>query len=242
MPELPQLLVAVGVFLGAATSGLMGFAFSAAAGAILVHVLRPSDAVPLMMMCSIGVQGASLVSLRHAMDWRGSMTLVAGGVVGLLPGLYLLFHVDAGTFRLGFGLFLATYATVMLVRPAVLQVERMGGRLHDMVVGFAGGMVGGLTAMPGALPVMWCQLRGLPKDQQRGLVQPFIALMQALAVALLFCRGKVSAGNLETLVMSLPALAAGTAVGLVLFRRVSDVRFRRAVLAVLFLSGLTLVA
>lgn len=242
MPELPHLLVAVGVFLGAAVSGLLGFAFSAAAGAILVHVLRPSDAVPLMMMCSIGVQGASLVSLRHTMDWRGSMTLIAGGAFGLLPGLYLLFHVDAATFRLGFGLLLATYSALMLLRPTALHFERMGGRLHDVVVGFAGGMVGGLTAMPGLLPVISCQLRGLPKDQQRGLVQPFIALMQALALALLFFRGKVSVGNLDALVMNLPALVAGTALGLALFRRVSDVRFRRAVLTVLFVSGLTFVA
>src|SRR5258707_948763 len=45
------LLVSAGIFAGAVVSGLMGFAFSAVAGAILLHVLPPTEAVPLMMAC-----------------------------------------------------------------------------------------------------------------------------------------------------------------------------------------------
>ena len=44
--------------------------------------------------------------------------------------------------------------------------------------GVAGGVVGGLTAMPGALPTNWCDLRGVAKEVQRGEVQPFIAAMR----------------------------------------------------------------
>src|SRR4029453_3926971 len=37
-----------------------------------------------------------------------------------------------------------------------------------------------LTAMPSAVPTLWCDLRGLSKDQQRGIVQPFMVAMQAV--------------------------------------------------------------
>ena len=40
----------------------MGFAFSAVAGAVLLHVLPPAEAVPLMMACSIVTQAISLVA------------------------------------------------------------------------------------------------------------------------------------------------------------------------------------
>lgn len=35
--------------------------------------------------------------------------------------------------------------------------------------------------MPGAIPTIWCDMRGMPKSDQRGLVQPFIAIMQLFA-------------------------------------------------------------
>src|SRR5882757_7867108 len=49
------LLLSAAVFAGAFVSGLAGFAFSAVAGGILLHVFLPLEAVPLMMACSIGV-------------------------------------------------------------------------------------------------------------------------------------------------------------------------------------------
>jgi uncharacterized membrane protein YfcA len=238
---LADLLVGVGVFAGATVSGLVGFAFSAVAGGILVHILRPSDAVPLMMVCSIGVQGASLLFLRHKMEWRGSMMFIVGGAFGILPGLYLLFHLDTATLRVGFGLFLAIYSGFMVLRPTGCHSRKMGGCLHDVAVGFAGGLIGSVTAMPGALPTIWCQLRGLSKDQQRGLVQPFIAFMQIIALALLVSRGKFSANSFQILAISLPALAAGTALGFALFGRVNETHFRRVVCAVLLVSGFALV-
>ena len=174
------LILSAGVFAGAVVSGLVGFAFSAVAGAILLHVLPPVEAVPLMMVCSLVPQAVSLVALRGTVKWRGNPVLIAGGALGILPALYLLHHIDARSFRIGFGLFLAAYATYMLFRPAIALMREAPGRLHDAAVGFGGGLIGGLTAMPGALPAISCDLRGMPKNQQRGQVQPFIIVMQVL--------------------------------------------------------------
>jgi hypothetical protein len=227
------LLVSAGIFAGAVVSGLMGFAFSAVAGAILLHLLPPTEAVPLMMACSIITQSVSLYALRRSLQWRGSAGLIAGGVIGLLPSLYLLYHVDAKIVRVGFGAFLVAYAAWMLLRPRTACLQDAAGRLRDAAVGFGGGLIGGLTAMPGAVPTIWCDLRGLPKDQQRGLVQPYIAAMQVLALALMVSRNTLPTQALLNVTLTLPALAAGAILGVVLFRRVSDAWFRTAVLGVL---------
>ena len=99
--------------------------------------------------------------------------------------------------------------------------------------------------MPGALPTMWCELRGVPKDQQRGLVQPYITAMQVSALAVMVWHNSLSpARRLLNLTFGLPALAAGAGaeLGVVMFRRVDgDAVFRRAVLAVLLGAGLALV-
>lgn len=237
--DFSQWLVALAVFAGAVVSGFTGFAFSAVAGAILLHVLPPGEAVPLMMICSVIVQSISLVSLRRHVDWRGSATLIVGGLIGLPPALYLLLHADAAAFRIGFGIFLAAYAGYMLFRRAARRLPHAIGPRYEGAIGFAGGLVGGLTAMPGVAPTIWCDLRGIAKDQQRGLVQPYITAMQIAALAILAARHGLSRVMVEHILICLPVLAAGVFVGLMLFGKVNDGVFRRVLLGVLLLSGLT---
>jgi uncharacterized membrane protein YfcA len=235
------LLLSAAVFSGALVSSLAGFAFSAAAGAILLHVFPPVEAVPLMMLCSIAVQVTTLLTLRQSMQWRGSLVLICGGVLGIPPAVYLLQNADISMFRVGFGVLVASYAAYMLFRPALNYLKQMEGQLRNALIGFGGGFIGGLTAMPGALPTIWCDLHGLPKNQQRGLVQPFIAVMQILALALMLARHSLSSKLWIDLAVSLPSLAAGTALGILIFRRVDDALFRRIILAILLFSGLALV-
>ncbi|MFN3658974.1 MAG: sulfite exporter TauE/SafE family protein [Pseudolabrys sp.] len=226
-----------GVFAGAVVSGLVGFAFSAVAGAILLHVLPPTEAVPLMMACSIVTQAVSLVALRKTVKWRGHPVLIAAGALGVLPALFVLHHIDPRVFRIGFGAFLVAYAGYMLLRPAIASGGDTQGRLRHALVGFGGGLVGGLTAMPGALPTIWCDLRGMPRNLQRGLVQPYITVMQLFALTLMLSNDRLSAQTLLNVTFSLPALAAGAMLGVVLFRKVNDALFRSVTLVVLMFAG-----
>ena len=142
-------LLSVAVFLGAFISGLAGFAFSAVAGAILLHMFQPLEAVPLMMACSITVQAANLFALRKSMQWKTSLVFIAGGLLGIPIAIYFLQNVDTGNFRLGFGILVSLYATYALFRPTPACLHQMESHSRNALVGFGGGLVGGLTAMPG---------------------------------------------------------------------------------------------
>ena len=173
-------LLSVAVFFGAFVSSLAGFAFSAVAGAVLLHMFQPLEAVPLMMACSVLVQAANLWALRKSIRWRESLTLILGGLLGVPTALWLVHNVDARTFQQVFGMTIAIYSSYMLFKPSLSYIQQMS-QSRTAVIGFCGGLIGGLTAMPGALPTIWCDMHGLPKTQQRGLVQPFIAAMQIFA-------------------------------------------------------------
>ena len=58
--------IIIGVFLGALVSGFSGFAFSAAAGAVPIHILEPHETIPLMMGCSIISQMITMLTLRRS--------------------------------------------------------------------------------------------------------------------------------------------------------------------------------
>lgn len=145
MPGLDSfLLLSVAVFFGAFVSGLAGFAFSAVAGAILLHVLQPLEAVPLMMACSIGVQATNLWALRNSIRWKESAVLILGGILGVPLALWLLHNADARAFQRGFGLMIAAYSGYMLFKPGLGRLQEMS-RSRTAMVGFGGGVIGGLT-------------------------------------------------------------------------------------------------
>jgi uncharacterized membrane protein YfcA len=237
----PEVFLCLAMFFGGFISGVSGFAFSAVAGAVLLHVYPPKFAVPLMMICALLAQLYSVVRLRRRLEWSQSLRLIVGGMLGMPLGLWALRAVDAHDFRIGFGIFLSAYAAYMLFWPTTVTFKAFAGNLTSVAIGFVSGIVGGLTAFPGALPTMWCDLRGLPKDLKRGITQPFIAFMQFFGFSLALLHGDVSENLFWDLAISLPALAIGTVLGLAAFGKVNDLMFRRIVLTALLISGLALI-
>jgi uncharacterized membrane protein YfcA len=189
------LLLSTAVFAGAFVSGMAGFAFSAVAGAILLHVFQPSEAVPLMMACSVGVQASTLLTLRQHIRWKQSLFLIAGGLLALPIAIYLLESADTRSLQIAFGGLITAYAAYSLFRPALSPIPSIDHQGRNILIGFGGGLIGGLTAMPGALPTIWCDMHGMPKDQQRGLVQPFIAAMQVSALMLMLSRHELPSNH-----------------------------------------------
>jgi uncharacterized protein len=235
-------ILVAAVFLGAVVQGFSGFAFSAVAGAILLQVQSPASAIPLLMICSLLIQGYVLLKLRAVISLRGSLPYIAGGSAGVMLATLAFDLIDPRVFRPMFGAFLTLYAFSTLLRPRTLlsAKERPAAKT---AVGFAGGLIGGLTAMPAVALVIWGDANGMPRLAQRAIIQPFIAAMQSLAlVSLLLTAPAATAGTMQHLPFAVPALFAGAALGLFLFGKVSDAGFRRAVSGLLLGSGIALMA
>ncbi len=90
---------------------------------------------------------------------------------------------------------------------------------------------------------IWCGMKGWDKARQRGVYQPFILIMQVLALlAIEFVAPVVAAGpGLGAAAWTfIPAALLGTCCGLAIFKRLTDVQFARAVNVLLIASGLGL--
>ncbi len=86
-----------------------------------------------------------------------------------------------------------------------------------------------------------CGLRGWPKDVQRTIFQSVAVAIFAMSALWLGAKGTVTADTIKFFVMGLPFLLAGTWLGLRLFGRIDEAMFRKAALALLFVSGAALI-
>jgi uncharacterized membrane protein YfcA len=120
--------------------------------------------------------------------------------------------------------------------------NNFGGRSGEVIVGFIGGVLSGMLALPGIPVVIWCNLRGYGKDKQRGLSIPFNFAMLLVTVALTGLKGNYSDPTTQAqLFFAVPVAMIGWSIGVRCFKKISEASFRRFVMFVLFCSGLALI-
>ena len=226
-------------FLGAVTTGVAGFAMGLVVSGIWLHILTPVQTVTLMVSYSVLLQGYGVWKLRHALSWRKVAPFIIGGAIGVPIGAMLLAYVNPAYLRAGVGLVLLLYSIYYLARPALEPVQ--GGVPADLGIGFLNGLLGGLTGLVGIVVVIWCQLRGWPKDVQRTVFQPVIITTSAMTAVWLGASGAITADTVKLFLLGLPMLLAGTWVGMRLYGRLDEASFRKVVLVLLLLSGIFLV-
>lgn len=236
------LWISLAVLAGSLVSSIAGFAFSAICGAMLFHLVDdPVRAVQIMMVCSVGGQSLMVWVLRRDIPWRALSVFLAGAAVGLPLGIFVLLHARPAVYAHAVGLLIVLYAVFMMVRRSA--TVRRQNALFDAAAGFLGGVTGGAAAFPGAFVTIWCGFKGWPKEKQRALYQPFILIVQLVAIAVMALPGVAPEGRPAfdfDGVVHLPAMLLGAAIGMAFFRRLSDRQFSLAVNLLLVVSGLSL--
>jgi len=233
-------LIAAIVFAAALISSIAGFAFSALAGAALAQLsLAPTEAVEIMLVCSIAIQAYSVAALGGSIDWRRLAPFLAGGAVTVPVGIALLTRSSAAAFSLGLGVLLVAYGGYMLLRKSEIVVQ--GNRLADAAIGAVGGVTGGLAAFPGAFVTVWCGMRGWTKDEQRAVFQPYILAMQLVALALLHSSVPAAPSRPSALIL-VPTAMLAAHLGIAVFRKLSNRQFNYMVYGLLIAAGVTLLA
>lgn len=225
-------------FLGAVVSGLAGMGMGLVLLGMWAHILAPVQIAALIVGYSLLTVGYAIWTLRHALNWRRLAPFIIGGAVGAPIGAMLLTYIDPAKMRPAIGLLLVLYAVYALARPAFKPVQ--AGLKADVGIGVLNGLLGGLTGLVGIIVTIWCQLRGWPKDVQRGVFQPVMVAASAFTAASLIAAGTVSAETIELYLLGLPALLAGVWLGLNLYGRLDEAAFRKVVLLLLLVSGLAL--
>lgn len=230
-----------GAFAGGFVSGLAGFGNGLVALGIWLHVLQPAPAATLVAVCAVVAQAQTLPAIWHAFDRARTWPMVAAGLLGVPLGTFLLAYINLDAFRLAVGILLLAYSGFMLLGSAQRIEITWGGSCADAIVGFGGGILGGLAGLSGPLPTIWATLRGWGKDAGRAVFQAFNLTILAGTVAVHAAAGLITVELGQLLVLALPGTVLGAWLGASAYQRLSDRHFDQIVLGLLGISGLTLV-
>jgi uncharacterized membrane protein YfcA len=241
----PGLDVVAIVVLGAAVAGfvqgLSGFGFSLVAMSFWAWMIEPRIAAVLAVSGALTGQVLAAVTVRRGFHAARLLPFVAGGLLGIPLGMLLLPRLDPTSFRAFIGAVLAIWCPVMLFAAAIPRIT-VGGRVADACAGLVGGVMGPLGGATGAIPTLWCTLRGFDKDGQRAVIQNFNLATLAATFAGYLATGVITREMLPLLAIVVPAILLPVLLGARLYVGISELAFRRIVLGLLTASGVAMLA
>ena len=231
-------LLLAGAAAGGFINGLAGFGTALFALGFWLQAMPPAEAVALAASLSVlsGVQGVWVVR-RAVVPLRLAQFLLPA-LIGLPVGVALLQIVDSTVLKVLVGVLLLTYGGWFSLR----EIPRLTVQSSwwDRLVGFLGGVLGGMAGLSGALPMLWCVLRGWPKAQTRAVLQPFNVAVLAIAVLGYALLGELDRSFAIKLLIALPITLIAAQCGIALFARLSDARYTRLLVVLMLLSGVSL--
>jgi uncharacterized protein len=233
-------IVFAGALAGGLVNGLTGFGTALTVLGIWLYAIPPAVAATLVILCSAISQLQTLPMIWRTIRWEYVLAFVVPGLLGVPIGTYLLPNIDPRIFKIGIGVFLVAYTGYVLMRRAQMKVA-WGGAAADAVVGFAGGILGGIAGLSGVLPVVWTDLRGWSKDHRRGVVQIFNMAILSLALVSHAVSGLLTREVAVAAIAAVPGTIIGARLGAIIYRRIADRSYSRIIMTLLLVSGVILI-
>lgn len=237
----PIFVIALGAMAAGFVQGLSGFAFSLVAMSFWAWSVEPTLAAVLAVFGGLSGQILAALSVRRGFDLQRLLPFLIGGFVGIPLGTMLLPKLDIVLFKAVLGAVLVVWCPFMLFARHLPKIT-VGGRGADGVIGLIGGVCGGLGGFSGAIPTLWCTLRGMEKDAQRSIIQTFNLAMLGTTMLSYVIAGMVTCEMLPMFAVVLPAMLIPSLIGARIYIGISEATFRTIVLSLLTASGVALLA
>jgi uncharacterized protein len=217
--------------------GLAGFGIALVAMAFLPYFMPPATAIAVLTIYTVVFVIAIFGPVRRHLTPRGVAYLLVGTVLGTPLGVWILVAVSGSTLNRIIG---AVLVVVVVLEWAGVYPERLNGRRWALGAGLLAGVTGGAVGMPGPPVVLYSTTQGWSPQTIKANLQVFFFVNQVVILAGYWWAGVLTREVWRlSLSFALPA-AAGTALGILLFKHVDHAIFRRVVFAVLLVSGLVL--
>jgi uncharacterized protein len=216
--------------------------FGGAAGMPLLALVIPLKMlVPAWTLLSIASSVTILGRDRRHIASGSLLPFLPGCLLGIGLGLALFAWLDGQTLARGLGIFVLGYAIYSLWGTLTSGSPRAPGRVFASFASTLSGTVGALFGtMATVFMVMYLDTRRLGKDAFRATISAMLLILSVTRGIGYYAVGEFTQEALIVFAASLPAMLLGMYLGNRVHMRISELAFRRLVIAILAVSGLAL--
>ncbi|MFO8184783.1 MAG: sulfite exporter TauE/SafE family protein, partial [Candidatus Aegiribacteria sp.] len=198
------------LFLGACLQGLTGFGYSLFSLPLLVMLMPPSAAVPMLSVTSLFLNLLVLLRARRSLDIRRIVPLLISGAAALPAGIWLLRTADESLLRSVIGS-LVTLSSVMYLSGFRVRVRRE--RLAMVPVGLLSGILNGATTFSGPPVILFFANQEVARHRFRTSLTAYFIFLNIVAVTA-FSAGGLLPGELALKTAAFfPAVVVGALLG-----------------------------
>jgi uncharacterized protein len=228
-------LAAGGIVLLAATvQSAAGFGYTIIAVPLLAVVIGPAQALPVAWLTFLPLTVVMVLSLRTEVNWMIGWRLGLPGVPATLIGAWSLAHLPSRVLQALTGL----SVLALTFTPAPPRAAALGERAMDLLAGALAGLLGAAAGASGPPLVLAVSRHGLDRAQTRATLAWVFTLFSLATLTWLTLTGRIPPQSRTLLPGSVPPLAAGTALGSLLGRRLPEHATASTIRVLVLVSGL----
>ena len=245
MIEYYEIIANIAVFLAAVLQAATGVGLGMIVGPALILVMGSKSAIQVAIILNLSLSVLLLPGEIREIHWPSLKILVLGTVVGMPVGLLLISMLDLTGLKL-FAAITVSLCGVQLIhnryRQSATGTTNEAGAMTLPGASIASGIMTSSLAMPGPV-AMWALARkGIKAEQIRATLRGLFVISYALALLAHALRGMDWGLVIDSSLDLGIALAAGTAIGFLVKRRLPEWVLNNLLLGMLLVMGLSLFA
>ena len=222
-PEVLAWSIAIAALAGV-IRGITGFGGAMVMSPPLALLLGPLVTVPVVLLLESVAAAPMLLQTRREVRWNVIGPILATAVFMIPVGTYLLVSIDPQVMRRVIAAVVIVFSLLLLGGWRYAGSQRLATSLG--LGAFSGGMVGA-TSMGGPPVILYLLAGPDPIEVTRANLTYYVGFISLAAVAVLWLNGILGPGGLWLALALAPGYYIGMVLGIKLFSRFNDQRFRR---------------
>lgn len=237
MNGLEYALSGIVILVASFVQGLTGFGFSLLAVPLLTIVIGVKNAVTLGVICGICVTFYNFWTLRKHFTLISIRELAIGSLVGIPFGSYFLRETHSDVIRDMLGMVILAFVIFSLLNlPRMPSLNRLWGYLFGM----AAGLCGGAVSVSGPPILIYSYIKDWNKEEFKGTIAAYFFATGLLIFASHLVTGSTNGMTLLRFIALSPFLVLGAFSGHYFFGRINSTAFRRIILGILLILGISM--
>ncbi|AOM81877.1 sulfite exporter TauE/SafE family protein [Salisediminibacterium beveridgei] len=237
------LIVFAIIFAGSFVQGISGFGFGILAMSFMPFFFTVKDSTLLVVALAVLLSFSISVQLRRHIQWRSIGVILLFAVIGRSAGYYILHNFgEMPILRVILGIFLLAVVVYLLVSPKPNADRTKIPMLVPIMMGFFGGIVGGVFGVGGPFFVYFF-LMAFPADKYAytANLQIVFFLTSMQTVFLHSVSGDYTLNILLFILVGVVAVLTGSRIGVHFLQHVSTQQVKKLAAVVVAIAAVNLI-